>query len=76
MVSPGVGKCDTDAVSWTFFDPTSGGNAQFNVTIAGVTGLRIIPESDISINLNNEPNPFDNDVYYSGPRNFSIDSFV
>ncbi|KAH8882266.1 hypothetical protein GQ53DRAFT_734003 [Thozetella sp. PMI_491] len=76
MIYQGIGNCDNDAVTWTFFDPTSGGDAQFNVTIGGVTGMYTVPEADIKINLNNETNPFDNDVYYGGPKDFCIDTFV
>ncbi|KAL2177439.1 uncharacterized protein P884DRAFT_329754 [Thermothelomyces heterothallicus CBS 202.75] len=77
-VYEGAGNCNNSAVAWTFFQPASpvGSDAQFNVTVNGVKGRRIIPGSDISVNLNNETNPFDNDVYYSGPREFDITEFV
>ncbi|KAL2150511.1 hypothetical protein VTH82DRAFT_7074 [Thermothelomyces myriococcoides] len=77
LVYEGLGTCNNSAVSWTFSQPTSpiGADASFNVTVNGVKGLHTIPGSDITVNLNDEPNPFDNDVYYSGPKEFDITRF-
>ena len=71
----GAGNCTNPAVTWTFFDPSSGGDATFNVTINGVKGRYIVPEMDITVWLNDEANPFDNDVAYTGPKNFKITDF-
>lgn len=76
-VYEGAGKCDNAAVTWTFLHPsTSGGaDATFNVTVNGIKGTYIVPSKDITISLNNETNPFDNDVAYTGPKNFKITDF-
>ena len=75
-VWPGAGKCDNAAVDWTFyqqqaFDDTP---ANFSVTIDGVEGRYTIPKEDISVSVNGN-SPFDDDVYYSGPRDFEIVEF-
>ncbi|KXX77650.1 hypothetical protein MMYC01_205977 [Madurella mycetomatis] len=75
-VYEGAGNCDNDAVTWTFFHPTSGGAATFNVTIDGARGTYTVPASDITVSLNDEENPFDNDVAYTGPREFEITNIV
>jgi len=62
-------------VTWTFFHPSSGGDAVFNATIKGVKGRYIVPQKDITVSLNDEANPFDNDVAYTGPKNFLISDF-
>ncbi|KAK4182818.1 hypothetical protein QBC35DRAFT_478741 [Podospora australis] len=73
------GKCDNPAVTWTFNNPMVEYNvanpAIFNVTVDGVRGTYNMPARDITVWLNNEPNPFDNDVAYTGPANFSITQF-
>jgi hypothetical protein len=76
-VYEGAGKCDNAAVSWTFFQPTTtGSGATLNVTVDGVKGRYAIPAEDITVRLNSEPNPFDNDVAYTGSRAFEITEFV
>jgi hypothetical protein len=75
-VYEGAGKCNNDAVSWTFFQSSAAGSgASLNVTVNGVKGLYAIPPSDITVSLNDEENPFDNDVAYSGPKEFQITKF-
>ncbi|KAK3372683.1 hypothetical protein B0H63DRAFT_564060 [Podospora didyma] len=69
------GTCNNDAVKWYFTDPTQGGDALFKVSINGITGNYTVPEKDITVWLNNEPNPFDNDVAYTGPTEFDITTF-
>lgn len=73
----GAGKCDNDAVSWTFFQPhtTASSGATFNVTVKGVKGVYAVPAKDITVSLNDEQNPFDNDVAYTGPKAFDITRF-
>ncbi|KAK3295214.1 uncharacterized protein B0H64DRAFT_322969 [Chaetomium fimeti] len=75
-VYEGAGKCDDSAVTWTFFQShAEGSGASLNVTVNGVKGLRDIPPEDISVRLNDEANPFDNDVAYAGPKAFEITEF-
>ena len=75
-VYEGAGNCDNDAVTWTFYQPTAeGSGATFNVTVDGVKGTYAVPATDITVRLNDEPNPFDNDVAYSGPKAFEITDF-
>ncbi|KAL2161784.1 hypothetical protein VTH06DRAFT_7568 [Thermothelomyces fergusii] len=77
LVYEGAGACNSSAVTWTFWQPTwpVGSDAQLSVTVHGVRGVRVVPGSDITVSLNDEQNPFDNDVYYSGPREFDITEF-
>lgn len=76
-VYEGAGNCDNDAVTWTFYQPTTeGSGATFNVTVDGVKGTYAVPAGDITVRLNDEPNPFDNDVAYSGPKAFQITNFA
>ncbi|EAQ91725.1 predicted protein [Chaetomium globosum CBS 148.51] len=76
LVYEGAGNCNNDAVTWTFFQSSAeGSGASLNVTVNGVKGLYAIPPEDISVNLNDEENPFDNDVAYSGPKEFQITEF-
>ncbi|KAK4443524.1 hypothetical protein QBC34DRAFT_336737 [Podospora aff. communis PSN243] len=70
----GAGHCNNTAVTWTFFH-SSGQDATFNVTVNGVKGMYVVPAKDITVNLNNETNPFDNDVWYTGPKSFKISKF-
>jgi len=74
-VYPGLGKCDDDAVTWTFLQPDTGKDATFNVTVGGVKGEYHVPESDISCWVGDEANPFDDYVAYTGPTEFSITEF-
>ncbi|KAH6838640.1 hypothetical protein B0I37DRAFT_387440 [Chaetomium sp. MPI-CAGE-AT-0009] len=75
-VYEGAGKCNNSAVSWTFFQPhAEGSGAALNVTVNGVKGLHAIPPEHISVSLNDEENPFDNDVAYAGPKEFEITQF-
>lgn len=74
-VYEGAGNCTNSAVTWTFFHPSSGGDATFNVTVKGVKGRYIVPKKDITVSLNDEANPFDNDVAYTGPKSFLITDF-
>ncbi|KAK4205097.1 hypothetical protein QBC40DRAFT_271708 [Triangularia verruculosa] len=78
-VYQGVGNCNSDAVTWTFWHPrgaeTDRNDAVFNVTVDGVKGTYVVPKEDIFVNLNDEGNPFDNDVSYAGPREFDITDF-
>lgn len=76
LASVSAGSCDNSTVSWTFYQPTTGGGgATFNVTVAGIKGMYKVPAEDITIRLNDEPNPFDNDVAYTGPQVFKIVNF-
>ncbi|KAK4157162.1 hypothetical protein C8A00DRAFT_29872 [Chaetomidium leptoderma] len=76
LVYEGAGNCDNEAVTWTFFQPTTeGSGATFNVTVNEVKGTYAVPAEDITVTLNSEPNPFDNDVAYSGPKDFAITEF-
>ncbi|KAK4655494.1 hypothetical protein QC762_302880 [Podospora pseudocomata] len=78
-VYQGLGHCDNERVDWTFNHPrgaeTDRNDAVFNVTVDGVLGTYRVPKEDIYVNLNDEGNPFDNDVSYSGPREFEIVDF-
>ncbi len=74
-VYEGAGNCNDSAVTWAFYDPTSGGDATFNVTVNGERGTYTVPEGDITVELNDEENPFDNDVAYTGPKGFEITEF-
>ncbi|KAM7213603.1 hypothetical protein V8F06_010989 [Rhypophila decipiens] len=70
------GTCDNDAVKWTFSDPVDpSGDALFQVSINNITGNYTVPAKDITVWLNDEPNPFDNDVAYTGPKEFYITEF-
>ncbi|KAM7182718.1 hypothetical protein V8F33_014075 [Rhypophila sp. PSN 637] len=70
------GTCDNDAVKWTFSDPVDpSGDALFQVSINNITGNYTVPAEDITVWLNDEPNPFDNDVAYTGPKEFYITKF-
>ncbi len=72
----GAGNCANEAVTWTFYQPnTAGSGATFNVTVNGVKGTYAVPAGDITVSLNDEPNPFDNDVAYTGPKAFEITEF-
>ncbi|KAK5656849.1 hypothetical protein OQA88_4397 [Cercophora sp. LCS_1] len=75
FVYDGVGNCTNTAVTWTFFHPTNGGDATFNVTVHGLKGRYIVPQKDITVSLNDEDNPFDNDVAYTGPKDFKVSDF-
>lgn len=47
----------------------------FNVMVDGVLGMYRVLKEDIYVNLNDEGNLFDNDVSYSGLREFEIVDF-
>ncbi|KAK0742084.1 hypothetical protein B0T21DRAFT_381786 [Apiosordaria backusii] len=78
-VYEGAGNCNSGAVTWTFWHPrgaeTDRNDAVFNVTVDGEKGTYIVPKEDIIVNLNDVNNPFDNDVFYGGPREFDIVEF-
>ncbi|KAK8091356.1 hypothetical protein PG994_000861 [Apiospora phragmitis] len=72
-----------EAMTWTFSQaapdketPTVSKDATFNVTYSGALpntvyrGTYTIPGSQVYVYLNEEPNPFDNDVGYGGPSEF------
>ncbi|KAK6819354.1 hypothetical protein PG990_010675 [Apiospora arundinis] len=40
------------------------------------TGTYVIPGSQVRVDLNQEPNPFDTDVYYVGPKEFRFTNFT
>jgi hypothetical protein len=75
FVWEGLGKCDSAAVTWTFFQADMGSDATFNVTVGGVKGVYHMPGADISFWVNDEANPFDDDVSYTGPTEFLITDF-
>ncbi|KAK0670308.1 hypothetical protein QBC41DRAFT_272947 [Cercophora samala] len=78
-VYQGLGRCTSDRVAWTFNHPrgaeTDRNDAVFNVTVDGVRGTYRVPKEDIYVNLNDERNPFDNDVSYAGPGEFEVGEF-
>ncbi|KAI1333535.1 hypothetical protein F5Y15DRAFT_342188 [Xylariaceae sp. FL0016] len=79
-----AGACDDEAVTWTFSNAANGGGdvaepAYLTVSWADEgsmtqVGSYTIPGDQISISLNEEPNPYDNDVAYVGPKDFEITS--
>ncbi|KAL2194722.1 hypothetical protein P885DRAFT_42438 [Corynascus similis CBS 632.67] len=75
-VYEGAGNCDKAGITWTFNDPIpEGKDAHLNVTINGYKGLYTIPADQIIVNANDPENPFDEDVYYGGPKDFVITEF-
>ncbi|KAH9905796.1 hypothetical protein F4778DRAFT_727515 [Xylariomycetidae sp. FL2044] len=70
------GACaDDDSWSWTFSNGYNNGTASpayFTLTQGSLTAHHNISADEITVGLNTEPNPFDNDVYYSGPKDFFV----
>lgn len=80
------GKCQdaagqtVQAVKWTFSQAPANGtaaaDAYFGLTYNDAAAFRVyvgsyvIPGAQVSVRLNEEPNPFDNDVSYVGPQDF------
>ncbi|CAJ2509813.1 Uu.00g057130.m01.CDS01 [Anthostomella pinea] len=82
LASVTKGVCNDGAVSWGFMNAANNGSAANPATL-GVFWLlegslhahhafHEIPGDQIRIVLNNAQNPYDNDVYYVGPKDFDI----
>lgn len=77
-VYEGAGNCSDSAVTWTFYQPANNGvstAATFNVTVGGEQGTYVVPAEHITVWLNDAQNPYDNDVAYTGPKEFEITEF-